>query len=245
MKERIFIKNAKEHIKLEEFIRKQLAQAKVGAIEVQHTPIVTRIVVYTTTPGLVIGSGGERIREIMDVLKKDFGVQNPQIDVQRIDNPDLDPAIVAQTIAASVESGISYKRLGAYYMERIMDAGAVGCEIVFSGKFSGQRGKKERFIKGYLKKCGEPALRDVIKGFATAIPKLGMTGVTVKIMLKQPEALKLKREKQEARPADLEKENAEKIKEEKQKEEKKVDEELAEEQKEESFETKSENYGHH
>ena len=66
MKERLFIQKSKEHVKLEEFVRKQFAQAKCGNIEVQYTPVVTRIIIYTTTPGLIIGSGGERIKEIVD-----------------------------------------------------------------------------------------------------------------------------------------------------------------------------------
>ena len=94
MKERLFIKKSKEQVRLEEFVRKQFAQAKCGDIEVQHTPLVTRIVLHTTTPGLIIGSGGERIKETVEMLKKDFGIENPQIDVQRIDNPDIDSNIV-------------------------------------------------------------------------------------------------------------------------------------------------------
>ncbi len=187
MKERLFIQKSKEHVRLEEFIRKQFAQAKCGSIEVQYTPIMTRIILHTTTPGLIIGSGGERIKETMEILKKDFGVENPQIDVQRIDEPDLDPNIVAQTIAASIESGVNFKRLGNYCVQRIMEAGAIGCEIVLSGKISGQRGRRERFVAGYLKKCGEPVKRDVVKGFAVANPKLGNIGVTVKIMLRRSE----------------------------------------------------------
>ena len=187
MKERLFIQKAKEQVRLEEFVRKQFAQAKCGNIEVQHTPLVTRIVLHTTTPGLIIGSGGERIKETVEILKKEYGIENPQIDVQRIDNPDLDSNIVAQTIATSMESGVNFKKLGNYYMQRIMESGAIGCEIVLSGKISGQRGRRERFIAGYLKKCGEPAKRDVAVGFAVANPKLGNIGVTVKIMLKRSE----------------------------------------------------------
>lgn len=187
MKERLFIQKSKEHVKLEEFVRRQFAQAKCGSIEVQYTPVVTRIILHTTTPGLIIGSGGERIKETVEMLKREFKIENPQIDVQRIDNPDLDPNIVAQTIASSIESGVNFKKLGNYYLQRIMDAGAIGCEIVLSGKISGQRGRRERFIAGYLKKCGEPAKRDVEKGFAVANPKLGNIGVTVKIMRKRSE----------------------------------------------------------
>lgn len=189
MKERIFIQNAREHINLEEFVRKQFSYAKCGNIEVQHTPIMTRIIIRTTTPGLVIGSGGEKIRETLEKLKKEFNMENPQIDVQRIENPDMEPYIVAQSIARSIENGINYKRLGNYYLTRIMNAGAIGCEIVFSGKFSGQRARKERFSAGYLRKCGEPAERDVISGFAVASPKLGSVGITVKIMINQPRVI--------------------------------------------------------
>lgn len=185
MKERLFVQKAKEHVGLEEFVRAQFRQAKCGKIEVQHTPIVTRIIVYTTTPGLVIGAGGERIREATEMLKEKFKIENPQIDVQKISNPDLDPDIVAQNIAGAVETGVNYKRLGNFYVEKIMEAGAIGCEIVFSGKMSGQRSRKERFLAGYLKKTGDPAQKSVAHGFAVANPRLGNIGITVKIMLKR------------------------------------------------------------
>lgn len=184
MKERLFIQKAKERVNLEEFIRKHFANAKCGAIEVQHTPIVTRIIVYTTTPGMVIGAGGERIREMSEMLKREFKIENPQIDVQRINNPDINPAIVAQSIVAALEAGTNYKKLGNHYLQRIMEAGAVGCELVMSGKFAGERSRKERFAAGYLKKCGNTAERDVDKGFATVSSKLGSVGVTVKIMVR-------------------------------------------------------------
>lgn len=205
MKERIFIQKAKENVSLEEFIRKQFSQAKCGRIEVQHTPIVTRIIVYTTTPGLVIGAGGERIRETTELLKQQLKIENPQIDVQKIENPDMDAHIVAQNIAAALETGVNFKRLGNFYAEKIMEAGAVGCEIVFSGKVSGQRSRKERFLKGYLKKCGDPAQRDVVTGFAVANPKLGNIGVTVKIMVRHADIMqnaKILVEKAEAEQAE-------------------------------------------
>ncbi len=190
MKERIFIKKAKEDVTMEEFVRRQFGQAKVGVIEVQNTPIVTRIIIHTTTPGLVIGSGGERIKETIEILKQRFKIENPQIDVQKIDNPDVDPHIVAQTIALSLEGGINYKKLGNHYVGKIMNAGAVGCELLLAGKLSGERSRRELFNAGYLKKCGYPAQTEVLKGFAVATPRLGNIGVTVKIMLTHSKEIK-------------------------------------------------------
>jgi small subunit ribosomal protein S3 len=36
-----------------------------------------------------------------------------------------------------------------------MQAGAIGCEMIFTGKLSGERARKERFAAGYIKKAGE------------------------------------------------------------------------------------------
>jgi small subunit ribosomal protein S3 len=183
MKERIFIKKAKEHVGLEEFIRKAVGSAKCGKIDIQYTPLGTRIIIHTTTPGLVIGADGEKIRGIVKQLAE-MGIENPQIDTQRIEQPDLDPNIVAQTIASALERQVAAKKLGNMYTERIMAAGAVGCEIVIAGKLAGDRSRKLRFTAGYLKKCGKPAETDVVTGYAVAFTKAGNIGVTVNIMLK-------------------------------------------------------------
>lgn len=182
MKEKLFVQKAKEHVNLEEFIRHRFAAAKCGRIDVQRTPIMTRIVIHTTTVGLVIGTGGEKIRETVEALRVKFKIENPQIDVQKIQEPDMDPFIVAQNIAYAIESGTNYKRLGNYYLSKVMKAGAVGAEIIVSGKLAGERSRKDRFTAGYLKKCGYPARKDVLKGFTVANPRLGNIGVTVKIM---------------------------------------------------------------
>jgi len=186
MKERIFIKHAIQQIELEEYLRNYFALAKHGDIEVQYTPLGVRIIIHTITPGLIIGSGGEKIKQAVEEIKKRFGIDNPQIDVQKIENPFLDPKIVSQQIADAIEKGVNYKRVGAYYLSKVMESGAVGCEIKLSGKLGGARGRTERFTAGYLKKCGDPAFKDVLKGFTVASPKLGSIGVTVKIMVVPP-----------------------------------------------------------
>lgn len=225
MKERIFVKKMKENVSMEDLIRNEFKSAKCGTIEVQHTPIMTRIVIYTTTPGLVIGTGGENIKRVVDILKEKCKIENPQIDIKKIEHPDLDPKIVAKSIASSIESGVNYKRLGNYYTQKIMEAGAIGCEIIISGKLSGERSRRERFVEGYIKKCGEPSERDVLTGFCLANPKLGNIGVTVKIMLKYTDVLrdlqrslgktkkeKIKKEKSEENQKKYEEEKHEKKK---------------------------------
>ena len=186
MKEKIFIKNNIEHNQVEEFLRDLFKDAKLGEIEFQHTPVGTRIIIHTVTPGLVIGSSGSKVKEASKKVQEKTGIENPQIDVQKIENPDLDPIIVAQNISSALEKGINYKRLGNQYVNRIMQAGAEGCEIVLAGKFSGQRGRRERFVKGHIKKSGNTAKTDVKKGYSVANPPLGNVGVHVLIMEDAP-----------------------------------------------------------
>lgn len=186
MKEKIFIKKAKEKQRLEEFLHQKMEISSHGQIEIQYTPVGTKIIIHTISPGLAIGAGGERIKETTKLIKNKFELENPQIDVQKIENKFLNPPLIANEMASRLEHGDHFKRLGNFYLMRILESGAIGCEIVFSGKFRGQRSFKERFIEGYLKKCGEPSRRDVLKGFATADTKLGSIGVSVKIMIRHP-----------------------------------------------------------
>jgi len=64
-----------------------------------------------------------------------------------------------------------------------MENGALGCEVVLSGKLTGARSRVQKFTDGYIKHAGEPSITMVEKGYAVAIKKLGTIGVQVKIIL--------------------------------------------------------------
>jgi small subunit ribosomal protein S3 len=63
-----------------------------------------------------------------------------------------------------------------------MEAGALGAEIVISGKLTTERARFEKFRAGYFPRCGEPALRATKKAEAHVLLKPGIIGVRVKIM---------------------------------------------------------------
>jgi small subunit ribosomal protein S3 len=67
-------------------------------------------------------------------------------------------------------------------MNQVMEAGALGCEIVVSGKLRTERARFEKFRAGYFPRCGEPALQFTKKAEAHVQLKPGMIGVRVKIM---------------------------------------------------------------
>jgi len=85
-------------------------------------------------------------------------------------------------------------------MEEVMSAGALGIEIVISGKIPGARAKSWRVYSGYLKKCGDIAITGVNKVKVNAVLKTGVVGVKVSIMppdIDLPDKIQILEEKQE------------------------------------------------
>lgn len=191
--ERKFIKAAIRNRDIQEFLSQEFARAGYSHCEIQRTPLSIRITVYAHKPGLIIGRGGKNIDAITKVLKEEFGFENPQLDVQEIENPDLDAKIVSRQMASAIERGLNHKRVANLSVKRVMDAGAVGVAIRISGKIGGAMGRTEKFSEGYLKYAGETAETMVDRAYSVANVKLGTIGVQVRIMRELPKDLELKR----------------------------------------------------
>ncbi|MEM5878515.1 MAG: 30S ribosomal protein S3 [Candidatus Aenigmatarchaeota archaeon] len=187
--QKFFVKEGIRESQIEEFLRKKFDKAGYSHSEIQRTPLGTRIIVYCEKPGLVVGKSGKKISDITLEIKSKFELENPMLDVKEVEEPYLDAQIVANKIAKGIEKGGFYKKLANYYMERVMQAGAIGVEIRTAGKLGGERGRFQTFKQGYIKHSGYYADTLVAKGYATAILKLGMVGVKVKILTQMPEDL--------------------------------------------------------
>lgn len=177
-----FIRNGMQRSQIDEFFATELERAGYGGMEVAKTPMGTQIVLKAEKPGMVIGKGGKNIRKVTSQLEERFDLDDPQIDVQEVDEPDLNAQIVADRLANALERGWYFRKAGHTTIDRIMDAGALGAEIVLSGKVTGARSRVEKFNRGYVKHNGEPADTIVDAGLGTAVMKLGTIGVNVKII---------------------------------------------------------------
>jgi small subunit ribosomal protein S3 len=177
-----FIENGLQRSQIDEFFADELGRAGYGGMEVAKTPMGTQIVLKAEKPGMVIGKGGKNIRKVTRELEERFDLDDPQIDVQEVDEPDLNARIVADRLANALERGWYFRKAGHTTIDRIMEAGALGAEIVLSGKVTGARSRVEKFNRGYIKHNGEPAEEIVDEGQGVAVMKLGTIGVTVKII---------------------------------------------------------------
>lgn len=177
-----FITEAIKNVEINEFLLKKLERAGYGGVNLSKTPLGTHVVVYAMRPGIVIGRGGETIRELAAVLEQKFKVTNPQISVSEIEVPELNAYVVASRVTSALQKGIHFRRAGFWALNQVMEAGALGCEIVISGKLRTERARFEKFRAGYFPRCGEPALKYTRKTEAHVQLKAGMFGVRVKIM---------------------------------------------------------------
>jgi small subunit ribosomal protein S3 len=182
--ERKFIQDAIAKYGISKYLEKELDKAGFAKLEIQKTPMVTRIAVGVTAPGRVIGKKGRTIAQLTDSIKAEFGVDNPQISVIELENQSLEPRLIAKRACRYIEMGKRVRAIVHSLLREIMEAGALGAEITASGKIApkGGRAKRFRVAAGYLPKAGEPA-RLVASAHVTAYPKSGAIGVLVKIVL--------------------------------------------------------------
>jgi len=215
--ERKFIRENTNRILIKEFLVKKIEGAGFGGMTIQRTPMGTRINILVERPGMVIGKGGSKIKELTEAIKTNFKVDNPQIEIQEAGaRASLNAQIMAEKLAEALERGWHFRRAGHSTVRRIMDAGAKGCQIIIAGKLTGARHRTEKFTQGHVKYCGEVAKEVMDNGFSSAKLKAGVLGVKVRIMrpdAKLPGEVKLKFiEKEESVEKPVEEKPAEKKK---------------------------------
>ena len=179
---RKYVNQGLQYMMLNEYLQRQLARANYVHAQFFKTPIGTKVIVYAGIPGLVIGRRGANIKALSDVLEKEYGLENPQIDVVEVPNQDLNAKIMAYRVARALVRGVRFRRAAMIALNRIMAAGARGAEIIISGKLTSERHRTERFTRGYVPKSGEPGEELVDEAVVHVLLKLGMYGVKVRIM---------------------------------------------------------------
>ncbi len=187
MEEKKFVNFKKEELGVKEYIKESLGKGRISNVSIEYTPVGEKIIIATSKPGLVIGRRGEKIEELTRVLKRRFHLDNPHIEIKEIMDPNLDAQLVADEIAILLErqGALKFKIIAYKMLTQIINAGALGVEIVLSGKLPAERAKAWRFSQGYLKKTGDPA-KVVQRAQSQAITMSGVVGIKVSIL--PPEA---------------------------------------------------------
>jgi len=180
--ERKLIRDLVTQMLLKEYLQKEVQRSGFGGMKIQRGPMSTNISMEIQRPGLVIGRKGSAISNLTARISDKFGMENPQIEIQDINNPSLNSNLMAYQLTKMLRRGWNHRRAAYTIVTRIMEAGAKGCEVIISGKLTSQRHRTLKITKGYIKHSGEAAKEVMSKGYAEAKLKPGVVGVVVSIM---------------------------------------------------------------
>ena len=122
--------------KIRKYLSKRLKEASVSSVLINRNQKRTEVIINTAKPGVVIGHGGDEIEKLKKELKKLVN-EEIQISIMEVKNPDLDAALVAQSIATAIENRVSFRVAQKRAIRNTMKAGAKGIKTSVSGRLGG------------------------------------------------------------------------------------------------------------
>ena len=169
---------------LNEFLRKEIKDAGFSKVDITKTPTGTRVTLYVTRPGIVIGKKGFGIKALTQKLETDYGLKNPQVAVEEITKPELSPSVMCNRMGSHIERGTAFRRATMWTLQQIMDGGAMGVQITVSGKLRGDRSAFEKHTAGILPRSGYHAETIVEEDIAHVQTPMGLIGIRIRIAQK-------------------------------------------------------------
>ncbi|MCZ2100590.1 MAG: 30S ribosomal protein S3 [Chitinophagales bacterium] len=143
-----FAQKVVEDEKIRVYLNARIQKGGISKIVIERTLKRVTVTIHTSRPGIIIGKGGQEVDRIKEELKKLTG-KDVQINIIEIRKPEIDSAIVGETIAKQIESRVNYKRAIKMAMQSAMRAGAEGIKVRISGRLNGaEMARSEEFKEG-------------------------------------------------------------------------------------------------
>ena len=172
-----YAKNLENDIAIRRFLDKYLAKAAVSKVEIERAGDKVKVIIVTARPGVVIGKKGAEIENLRKQLAKVVG--GPvNIEVVEVKRPELDVALIAQSVAEQLEGRVAFRRAMRKAVQSARKSGAQGIRIQCSGRLGGaEMSRREWYREGRVPLHTLRAKIDY--GFATAATTMGSIGIKV------------------------------------------------------------------
>jgi small subunit ribosomal protein S3 len=125
-----------EDIRMREFIAEECKQAGVSKIIIERPHRKCRVTIHTARPGVIIGRKGSEI----EVLRKKLAAMTDSelhLNIVEVRKPELDAALVAESIAQQLERRVSFRRAMKRAVQNAMRMGALGIRVNVAGRLGG------------------------------------------------------------------------------------------------------------
>ena len=137
-------------LKIRKYISENLKDAGVSKVEVERNGKRTEVIIHTAKPGVIIGRGGEEIEKIKKIMSKLVGA-DVQISIADVKKPDVDAALVAESIANQIENRASFRMAQKRAIRNAMKNGVKGIKTLVSGRLGGaDMARSEGYTEGTI-----------------------------------------------------------------------------------------------
>ena len=124
------------------------SRAAINKVDIERSPNLVTVTIYTAKAGVVIGRGGSGAQELKANIEKIYGTQ-PRVNIEEVKKPELHAKLVAENIAHQLERRISFRRAIKSTAAATMRSGAQGIRIQVAGRLNGaEMSRTEKEVQG-------------------------------------------------------------------------------------------------
>ncbi len=124
------------------------SRAAINKIDIERSPNLVTVTIYTAKAGVVIGRGGVGAQELKAAIEKIYQAQT-RVNIEEVKKPELHAKLVAENIAHQIERRMSFRRAIKSTAAATMRAGAQGIRIEVSGRLNGgDMARREKEVQG-------------------------------------------------------------------------------------------------
>lgn len=174
-----------EDVSLRKFLMQKLQLAGVVKVEIERSINKIVIIIHVARPGVVIGRGGSSLeilkKEIMEKLGQkidDKKAVKVDLQIKEVKKPDISAQIALAKLDEMLLKRYPHRRAAGMILDRIMNAGALGAKILFSGRIGGAEiSRREKYVRGSIPT--QTLRADIDYAEKPALTKSGFVGIKV------------------------------------------------------------------
>merc|ERR1712110_1265410 len=183
-----FVADGVFQAELNEFLQKTLGMEGYAGIEIRATSVNTEIRVRAAKCTDILQKQTRKVKEIKALIEKryQFNDSDNKIDLAIKPVPydrNLCAAANVETLKYKLLQGTPVRMAANNILGTVMRrGGAIGCEVIVSGKVRGQRAKARKYTQGYQVSTGQPKYDFIDSATRSVELRQGVIGLKVKIM---------------------------------------------------------------
>jgi small subunit ribosomal protein S3 len=157
-------------------VMKEVGHSGVSRIEIDRAATNVSVTIYSAKPGVVIGKGGEAIKDLRQKLEKTIKGGTVAVNVTEVQNANTNATLIAQRVAEQIERRFAFRRAMKQAVQRTMESGAQGVKVRCSGRLGGaEQARPEQYMEGRVPL--QTLRADIDYGTAEASTTYGILGI--------------------------------------------------------------------